>query len=340
MQNISAVLPNDAQLIKISNISKLSGGVSNEMYSFSIIYLSEGRRQIKNLVMKIYVENKDPILQMDLHGKDVGKCLREYEILTSLERVNFPVPHVYIYKDYSKFFNRPFIIMDKMESRTKNINVLGVERFATILARLHKLRLTDLGLKVLKPPPDRYEFAKRQIVHFENLLDYLAECQVDLRGKFYNAINWLRNNYFKNPCDEFSLVHGDFAPGNVFLTSDRRIVVTDWEWVDIGDPAYDVGYSYHYIKILTSEKIAQNFISIYMEKLGKNLGLQRIEFYKVVAAIKLSIFYHAVISNPRLAFRYYGTKGLLAFPLLPWFFKKWLSYLNNFLVNSTNKNYH
>lgn len=329
------LIPHGAKHIKVFNVTKLGGGVSNKIYSFSIAYVNEGITQTKNLVLKMYPENEDPVMKMDLHNEDPGKCLREYQVLKSLERIGFSVPHVYVYESNCDFLGLPFIIMNKEEIKEKSINVLG--QFATTLARLHNLRWMDLEIECLRPPQNEYEFAKRQITHFENLLNYLTNYDVMLKEDFNWVIHWLENNALMNPCDQYSLVHGDYCPGNVFLNKNLQMVVTDWEWADIGDPAYDVGVAYHYLEILTgagnrnkSDVLAQNFIKKYTTELGRDIS-RRLEFYEVVAALKLLIFYKAVSLSPTLAYKYYGVKSILVFPLLQWFLRPWPQYLENFL---------
>ena len=48
------------------------------------------------------------------------------------------------------------------------------------------------------------------------------------------------------------LAHGDYHPGNVCVTKDSKMIVLDWDSIEIGDPAYDVGYAYHFVKFFSN----------------------------------------------------------------------------------------
>lgn len=330
--DLSRILPKNATQIRVFDMKRLGGGVSNRVFSFQLTYLRDGVRQKKKLILKLYPENEDPVLKMDFDNYDPGKCLREYQVLKSLELFSFPAPRAYICENSYRYLGFPFNIMSYERMKEKSVNHLGL--FAKTLAQLHSLELRDLGIECLKIPHNKYEFARRQIIHLENLLNYLSnDYGIDLTRDFSRVIRWLRDNESANFCDQYSLIHGDYCPGNAFLNDEDRMVVTDWEWADIGDPAHDVGVAYHYLRVLDKsggESLASSFTINYISNLGRDIT-QRLKFYQVVAAIKLLVFYKAVSLNPSLAYKYYGVKSVIAFPLLKWFLKPWTQYLENFL---------
>ena len=63
------------------------------------------------------------------------------------------------------------------------------------------------------------------------------------------AVNWLNLNVSNYGCPRYSIVHGDYSPANTLVTKDSRIIITDWESVEVGDQAFDVGYAYHAIRL-------------------------------------------------------------------------------------------
>lgn len=331
------ILSQDAEQIKVFNLKRLGGGVSNRVFFFSLAYLKNGTRRTKKLILKLYPENEDPVLKMDFNNEDPGKCLREFQVLKSLELCAFPAPRAYICENNCSYFGFPFVIMSYEKMKEKSINHLGL--FAKTLAQLHNLKWEKLKIECLKPPHDKYEFAKRQIIHFENLLNYLSnDYNVDLTKDFNQVIRWLRDNENANFCDQYSLIHGDFCPGNAFLNEENRMIVTDWEWADVGDPAHDVGVAYHYMKIAdknNDKALAYSFIVNYMMELNRDIT-QRLKFYQVISAIKLLIFYRAVSLSPALAHKYYGVKSVLVFPALRWFLRPWPQYLEKFLRKIVN----
>lgn len=116
----------------------------------------------------------------------------------------------------------------------------------------------------------------------------------------------------------------------------------DWESVQIGDPAFDVGYSYHIIKLMYNDKnsnlgegVAERFVSEYSKNFKGDIN-SRLEFYKVVGLLGMAVVISSWISNPLEAYRGFGYKSLaraLAFPFLrsQFFVKRWLN--SDFLVS-------
>jgi hypothetical protein len=126
------------------------------------------------------------------------------------------------------------------------------------------------------------------------------------------------------------------------MTSDERLEVIDWEGVALGDPAFDVGYAYHMVKLMNNvknpnsgERAAEHFVSEYTKNFQGDIH-RRLEFYKVVGILGVTIEVSSWISNPLEAYRRFGHKALaraLAFPFLRSNFlvKKWLN--SDFLVS-------
>jgi thiamine kinase-like enzyme len=126
------------------------------------------------------------------------------------------------------------------------------------------------------------------------------------------------------------------------LTSDNILKVIDWEGVAIGDPAFDVGYAYHMVKLMynlknsdSGEKAAERFVSEYTKNFEGDVE-PRLEYYKVVGILGVTIAVSLLISNPLEAYKRFGRKALarsLAFPFLRFHFvnRKWMN--ADFLVS-------
>ena len=112
--------------------------------------------------------------------------------------------------------------------------------------------------------------------------------------------------------------------------------------MDIGDPAFDLGYAYHVIKLLNDKKnpdsdgrVAEQFVSEYSKNFRGDIQ-QRLEFYKVVGILGVTIEVSSWIRNPLKAYKLFGQKALaraLAYPFLPFHIvdKKWMN--EDFLVS-------
>ena len=317
----SNIIPKGAHAIRVSNVLKIGGGFWNDVFSISLNYVEGGTLQHRNFVLKTYLENIDPVSKAYIHDEDLRKCVREFQVLKSLEQVGFPVPAVYLCECDSRFLGYPFIIMQKEEVVQKSIDEI-VDCFASTLAYLHNLKAAELEIAVLRPPADEYAFARRWPIHFKHYLNLESKHSKKLEKDFKFAIRWLDSNVSNNYCPQYCLVHGDYHPANVCITKDSGMIVLDWDSIEIGDPAYDVGYAYHFIKFFSNsknpnsaEKVAERFVSEYNRHFQGNIS-PRLEFYKMVGILGTSIYYSSGLSNPIFAYKYHRRKVLSSFPLL------------------------
>jgi aminoglycoside phosphotransferase (APT) family kinase protein len=314
-------MPKGADKIRVSNFLKIGGGFWSDVYSVTLTYKDGRTAQNRNFVLKTYLENIDPVLETYIHSEDLRKCAREFQALKRLGGIGFPVPEVYNFECDRRFLGYPFVIMQKEEVVQKSINEL-VDSFAKTLANLHNLNVAELGINVVRPPEDTYGFARRWPVHFKNYLNLETKHDKRLKEDFNRALSWLNSNVSKNSCPKYSLLHGDYHPGNVCVTKDSRLIVLDWDSIEIGDPAYDVGYAYHFLKFFSNpknpnsaEKTAERFISEYTRIFEGDIS-GRLEFYKMVGILGTSIYYSSGLSNPIYAYKYHRRKILQTFPFL------------------------
>ena len=211
-------LSNGATFERISDVRRL-GGVSNEVYSFFLTYRGGGHKQQINLVLKIYGKALDPVLRRYVNDENLERCVKEFQVLGSLERVGFPAPRPCLCERDSNVLGYPFIIMLRVEP-TQNSTV-EIDCFANSLARLHSLDVTKLGIGVLKAPKDELEFARRYLLYLRRLLNLLPSRDKALKKDFEYAISWLESRVSHNGCTDYCLLHGDYRAGiNANLTED------------------------------------------------------------------------------------------------------------------------
>ena len=320
-------LPNGATFVSISDVGKLGG--SNNVYSFLLTYRDAGCKQRSNLVLKAYVKALEPVLNLDANYKsfsslsytypqlfcgNLERCIKEFQVLRSLERVGFPAPRAYLCERDSKVLGHPFIIMQK-EEQPQN-STYNMDYFAKNLALIHSLDVTTLGVDALKAPEDMYAFARRTVLYFKILMNLSPRHSKGLKKDFELAIRWLESNVSNTRCPSYCLLHGDYrARLNTFLAKDSRLVVIDWESAEIGDPAFDVGYAYTRMRADLGEKDADRFVQDYMSYFDGDLA-DRVLFYKLAAHLRLAILHSSILSNPLTAYKIHGTKAFLLFPFL------------------------
>jgi aminoglycoside phosphotransferase (APT) family kinase protein len=334
-----SLVPKHASNIRVSNIRNLSGGITNNLYSFLLTFTTEGFEQRFDLVLKSYTEFVGLWFRTCFLDEDHRRYVREFQALKSLALVGFPVPQVYLCECDSFFLGYPFLIMCK--EKVMQESVFKLDSFAATLARLHNLKVKELGIKSLGYPKDNIAFAReRQIC----LKRYLTETRHyrELKKDFNYAMNWLESNISKNNCPQYCLLHGEYHPGHVLTTNTNIIKVIDWESVLIGDPAFDVGYAYHMIKLMYDKDensrygngLAERFVLDYSKNFQGNVH-ERLEFYKLVGLLGVAVVVSSWISNPLDAYRRFGNRTLaraLMFPFLrsQSLFKRWLN--DDFLV--------
>jgi aminoglycoside phosphotransferase (APT) family kinase protein len=334
-----SLIPADAKNITVSNVKNLSGGMTNNLYSFSLKFSEKEQEQRLDLILKAYTEFIGLWFRASYPDEDQRRYIREFQTLKSLDFVGFPVPPVYLCENNLSFLGYPFLIMHKEKISLKS--VVELDRFAETLANLHNLNVKDLNIQSLRFPKDGFEFARNRLICLKHYLNETRHYR-DLKNDFNYAINWLESNVAVTNCLQYCLIHGEYHPGHTLTTSDNRLKVIDWENVQIGDPAFDVGYAYHMIKLMyggknsnSGEEAATRFVSKYASKFHGDFR-QRLDFYKVVGVLSVAIVVSSWISSPVDAYRGFGYKSFgraLAFPFLrsQFFVKSWLN--SDFLVS-------
>jgi aminoglycoside phosphotransferase (APT) family kinase protein len=349
----SSKLVGGANKIRVLGLKNVSGGVTNNLYSFALKFSRQGIEHQLALILKIYPEATSLWFKTYRPNEDVRKYVREFEAMRSLERFNFPVPHVYLCECDSFFLGYPFVIMQQEKIMQESEDNLA--RFAATLARLHNLKANELGIRSMAFPKDDSAFAKEWPFRFKHVLAETRHYR-SLKKDFEFAIRWLEENSANNRCPQYCLVHGEYHPGHTIVTDDNVLKVIDWEGAAIGDPTFDVGYAYHVVKLMSEckksgsgEEDAERLISEYAKNFDGDIN-PRLEYYKVVGILGVTIAVSSMMSNPIVAYKRFGHKALarsLAFPFLRFHLvdRKWMnadflvSYLQYFqdFVNTTLK---
>jgi aminoglycoside phosphotransferase (APT) family kinase protein len=318
----SNLIPKDASNTKVLNLKNISGGLTNELYSFSLTFSRQGLQQHLDLILKTYPETVALWFKTYRPNEEVRKYIREFQVMSSLYSVGFPVPHVYLCECDPFFIGYPFTIMDKENVVQESTNNLHL--FAETLARLHNLKAEELGIKSFAFPHDDSAFAREWPIRFKHAITETKHYR-SLKKTFEYAISWLESNADQNKCPVYCLIHGEYHPGHTIITNDNTMKVIDWEGAAIGDPACDVGYAYHMVKLMcnaknpnSGERAADQFIPEYQKNFQGNIQ-SRLKFYQVVGIVGVTIAVSSVISNPLEANRRFGRKAFaraLAFPYL------------------------
>ena len=313
---LPGLISKESSDIKVRDLKKLSGG-TNDLHSFTLQFAERGSIQSYRLLLKGYLKNVS-FWHNDKSGGGTPICIKEFEILKNLNNIAFPVPKVYICENNPIHIGYPFVVMEKIDALPESYN--SPELIASVLKEIHSINIDALKLKTIRVPKDNTEFAINWALRLRRAVsEHRTFGRVN--KNFELALKWIEKNANASQCSEYTSVHGDFHSGNVLLTKNFCRKVIDWETFEIGDPAFDVAYAYHMF-ILTgdpqkksfSKKNAERFVKEYA-RLSQGAINKTFEFYKVVSSLALAIIVTSWVSSPLKAYRHYGFKAFLEFPI-------------------------
>ena len=278
------------------NVERFSGGQSNPTYKIVT--------QRHNYVLRR--KPSGPVLA-GAHAVD-----REAKVLTALESVAFPVPHVFGLCTDDTVIGTEFYVMEMVEGRifwdATLPQLTGAERPAyfdemvRVQALLHRTDYAAIGLADFGRPGNYFQ---RQIDRWS------AQYQADeLAGRDPNMdqlVDWLRENIPVQ--EESSIVHGDFRCDNMIFhpTEPRILAVLDWELSTLGSPIADFAYNAmmyrmppHIVAGLAGSDIAalnipdeNTYIAAYCGYSGRE-AIPNYNFYIAFNFFRLAAIFHGI----------------------------------------------
>ena len=267
----------------VTNAARLSGGASQETWSFDIMHPDGVIGAILRRAPQGY-----GLAPARAAGLDAEAILMQRAYSAGV-----PSPQVLHVLRPQDDLGTGFI-MRRIEGETIARKILRDDRFAQvrpklarqiggILAGIHGLDLAQL------PELRRMTSAKE-----------IAELERDYRGfdwprpVFELALRWLRD-HDPGPSREVTLVHGDFRHGNFIVGPDGVRAVLDWELAHFGDPMEDLGWicvnSWRYGEIDkpvggfgTREELFAGY-----EEAGRRADPARVKFWEVMGTLRWGV---------------------------------------------------
>jgi aminoglycoside phosphotransferase (APT) family kinase protein len=212
-------------------IERFKGGQSNPTY------------HLRTAASSYVLRRKPPGLLL----KGAHAIEREARVLSALETVGFPVPHVHALCTADEVIGSWFYVMDMVEGRifwdTSFPAVPRAERAAYLdamnatLASLHRIEPAAVGLEDFGRTG---RYIERQISRWSK--QYVEDEQAGRNPHMDRLVEWLPGNI--PAADETSIVHGDFRVDNMIFhpTEPRIVAVLDWELSTLGHPLADFAY--------------------------------------------------------------------------------------------------
>jgi aminoglycoside phosphotransferase (APT) family kinase protein len=214
----------------VVNVVRLSGGASQETWSFDIVHPDGNIGAILRRAPQGY--GAAPARAAGLNAEAV--------LMQLAYDAGVPSPRVLHVLQQSDELGTGFV-MARVEGETIPRKILRDAQFAQarpklarqlggVLAGIHGLDLAQL-------PELRRMTAAKEIAELER--DYRSFDWS--RPVFELALRWLRD-HDPGPSEQITLVHGDFRHGNLIIGPDGVRAVLDWELAHTGDPMEDLGW--------------------------------------------------------------------------------------------------
>jgi aminoglycoside phosphotransferase (APT) family kinase protein len=214
----------------VVGVARLSGGASQETWSFDIVHPDGNIGAILRRAPVGY--GAAPTRAAGLNA--------EATLMQLAHDAGLPSPQVLHVLQPQDELGTGFI-MARVEGETIARKILRDDLFAQArpkLARqLGKVLAGIHGLALVQLPELRRMTATKEIDELER--DYRSFDWP--RPVFELALRWLRD-HDPGPPREVTLVHGDFRHGNLIIGPDGVRAVLDWELAHTGDPMEDLGW--------------------------------------------------------------------------------------------------
>lgn len=213
----------------VQRLVKLTGGASQQMWSFDLVCDSG----VEPLILR---------LAGPWTGRDPGSLALEDEarLLSLVADHDVPVPRVRYVLGGNDGLGSGYL-MQRVEGETLPQRILRDDAYVgarDVLARQCGRVLAGIH----QVPAAEAPFLRRL-----SAADALAELEGEYRRYrearpvFELALRWLHDNLPGAPAEP-ALVHGDFRNGNLMINRTGLRAVLDWELAYVGDPMADLGW--------------------------------------------------------------------------------------------------
>jgi aminoglycoside phosphotransferase (APT) family kinase protein len=263
--------------------AKLSGGASQETWSFDIVHPDGPVGAILRRAPQGYGASPSRAAGLDA----------EAALMQLAYEAGLPSPRVmHVLRPEDGLGNG--FIMARVEGETIARKILRDQQFAKarpMLARqLGNVAAGIHGLPASRLPALRRMSSTKEIADLER--EYRSFDWP--RPVFELALRWL-GDHDPGPSREVTLVHGDFRHGNLIIGPDGLRAVLDWELAHLGDPMEDLGWvcvnSWRFGEI---DKPVGGFGSreelfAGYEEAGGRVDSDRVQFWEVMGTLRWGV---------------------------------------------------
>lgn len=269
---------------RLHDLALLSRGWESDIYAFRVEWDENGHPRQEDLVLRVYPGG-------DAYTKSGG----EYNALTFLHRLGYPVPRVDRLERDASPFGMPFLIMERIHGkplwgimfhsllwRRRRL----ISQFCGLLARLHAIDWHSAVENPREYEPDGNQSGGDNTI-VGRMLDSWQEFvngQDKILPGFAPVLEWLVNHQRDVVSTRASLVHMDFHPNNLLLCGDGSAVVIDWTNFNITDYRFDLAWTLVLVCSVEGLRWRKPFLREYERQRGQ--PVEGLEFFEAAACLR------------------------------------------------------
>ena len=282
----------DSREIEVSQLWRIPGGASRETWSFDATWREGKARAGRGFILR-----RDPEASL----LDTERYV-EFRVYQAVQGTGVPVPEVFWLETDPQWLERPFFVMGRVTGETSPQRLVATgfgghaeaiaQQKVDILARIHNLDWSALGLDFLDAPAGPESCAEHEIERWESIM---RQQELEPQPALELALGWLRAH--RPVAQKISLVHADYRTGNFLVEGDRITGVLDWEMVHLGDPLEDVAWiclcSWRWAGdarvggLLAREELYRR----YETASGLTVEREAVRFWEVLGNLKLAVIF-------------------------------------------------
>ncbi|NVN84456.1 MAG: phosphotransferase family protein [Rhodopseudomonas sp.] len=268
----------------VSDAARLSGGASQETWSFEIAHPDGNIGAILRRAPSGY--GAAPSRAAGLAAEAV--------LMRLAHDAGIPSPRVLHVLEPGDELGIGFI-MQRVEGETIPRKILRDETFAAARPKLAR-QLGEILAGIHGLPLPQLPELRRMTAASE-----IAELARDYRGfnwprpVFELALRWL-SDHDPGPSARVTLVHGDFRHGNLIIGPDGVRAVLDWELAHLGDPMEDLGWvcvnSWRFGEIdkpVGGLGTREELFAGYESARGDRVDPERVKFWEVMGTLRWGV---------------------------------------------------
>ena len=223
---------------RVTGLRPIAGGASRETWAVDVTVAAGPEAGEHALVMR-----RDMQTTMNPNALDRAQ---EFRLLRAAHRAGVLAPRP---RWLAAHAAPPFFLMDRVEGESIGRRVVRERELADARRILPEQMARQLAL-IHQIDPDREDLGLRSVPRSADGLSPALDIAEKMRAAlaaldvhdplFETALRWLEGN--APPCEQMTLLHGDFRVGNLIVGPEGLRAVIDWEFAHVGDPLEDVAW--------------------------------------------------------------------------------------------------